>query len=89
MPEKHRTDMAFGLQQMLANANQTALLAGCILWPYINIEDFSKPQPLLVYLNARARNLPWTFIEQTLPRLTSSLIIRECSLSGQLRFPVT
>ncbi|KAI4944559.1 hypothetical protein J4E91_008562 [Alternaria rosae] len=33
-----------------------------MLWPFINLEDLTKPKSLLIYLNSRARNLPWTFV---------------------------
>ncbi|KAL5121695.1 hypothetical protein ACEQ8H_000382 [Pleosporales sp. CAS-2024a] len=31
------------------------------LMPYINLENLTKAKPLLVFMNARGRNLPWTF----------------------------
>ena len=31
------------------------------LWPYINLDDFSKPKLFLIFLNARARNQPFEF----------------------------
>lgn len=30
-------------------------------WPYLNLEDLKQPEPLLILLNARARNAPHTF----------------------------
>lgn len=37
-------------------------MADSILFPYINLEDLCKAQPLLIFLKARAFNLPWTFV---------------------------
>jgi len=31
------------------------------LFPFINLEDLTKPETLLVFLHARARNQPWKF----------------------------
>lgn len=43
-------------QEWMIKTNLEALF-----WPYINIEDLTKPKSLLIFLNSRARNLPWTF----------------------------
>ncbi|KAF2026076.1 hypothetical protein EK21DRAFT_92717 [Setomelanomma holmii] len=29
--------------------------------PHVNLKDLTKSKPLLIFLNARGRNLPWTF----------------------------
>ena len=31
------------------------------MWPYINLDDLSKPKTLLIFLNARARTQPYSF----------------------------
>ncbi|KAF2451689.1 hypothetical protein P171DRAFT_347641 [Karstenula rhodostoma CBS 690.94] len=61
MPEKHRADLDLCEQEAFANSRQTSSLNDTLLWPYINLEDLCKTQPLLVFLNARAYDLPWTF----------------------------
>ncbi|KAJ4351555.1 uncharacterized protein N0V89_006898 [Didymosphaeria variabile] len=61
MPEGHRPDLDIIYLERFANQEETSSLSDVLLWPYINLEDLCKTQPLLVFLNARAYNLPWTF----------------------------
>jgi hypothetical protein len=62
MATTHRPDLEFSCDERLAFENDTPSLADQIMFPYINLEDLCKPHPLLVFLNARAFNLPWTFV---------------------------
>jgi len=61
MPHSHRPD----IQQILRIANAPALLLTHSrdkdMWPYINLDDLLEPNALLLFLNARGRNIPATF----------------------------
>lgn len=61
MATLHRTDPGFAYEEINEILMSSSSLADPIVFPYINLEDLCKPQPLLVFLNARAFNLPWTF----------------------------
>lgn len=64
MPERRRSDKDLEKHELLAVAIKGyASICDAILWTYINLEDLSKTQPLLVYLHSRAHNLPWTFVK--------------------------
>ena len=72
MPEMHRPDYAEvthmfpdaesdqDLRNALAIKNKE-LPSDAKVWPYVNIEDLSKPKCLLIFLNSRARNVPLVF----------------------------
>ncbi|KAL1593261.1 hypothetical protein SLS60_010869 [Paraconiothyrium brasiliense] len=62
MATKHRQDLDLVLHESLAEEKETSSLADAIMFPYINLEDLCKAHPLLIFLNARAYNLPWTFV---------------------------
>ncbi|KAL9077065.1 MAG: hypothetical protein Q9157_003487 [Trypethelium eluteriae] len=36
-------------------------LRAAFMWPYLNVDDLSKPKLFLILLNARARNQPFLF----------------------------
>jgi hypothetical protein len=63
MAEKHRPDseMADKIAGEWLYGPGEPLPQGPIFWPYVNLEDLQQTQPLLAFLNARARNIPWTF----------------------------
>jgi hypothetical protein len=63
MAEKHRPDLSMGNEIIITKmiGGRESLPPGPIYWPYINLEDLQQTQPLLLFLNARARNTPWTF----------------------------
>ncbi|KAL7629229.1 hypothetical protein AAE478_000749 [Parahypoxylon ruwenzoriense] len=53
-------------------------------WPYINLDDMSKTEPLLLMLNSRARNTPDTFAYID---LASTLLGRRSGWLVQGKFP--
>ncbi|PKY02469.1 hypothetical protein P168DRAFT_271735 [Aspergillus campestris IBT 28561] len=57
MPEVHRPDFAAFKKGVREQAREA------YLWPYINLEDLRRPRPLLLFLNARARNPPHLFAQ--------------------------
>ncbi|KAL5417183.1 hypothetical protein PMIN03_001803 [Paraphaeosphaeria minitans] len=61
MATSHRTDSNLATEEVNGIYKGSCSMADPIVFPYINLEDLSKPQPLLVFLSARAFNLPWTF----------------------------
>jgi hypothetical protein len=73
MAEKHRPDYAeintflyvsqipAGLKDALNLHDKETLPSPSMMWPFINLEDLTKPKPLLIFLNARGRNNPFTF----------------------------
>ncbi|KAJ8111837.1 hypothetical protein OPT61_g5657 [Boeremia exigua] len=60
IPQEHRPDDEFRYRHHTGPNNGFRPIAA--LFPFINQEDLTKPKPLLVFLNARGRNTPWTFI---------------------------
>lgn len=72
MPEKHRPDYAeldifnkspdpATLKKALTAQDKEVLPSGSKMWPFINLEDLLKPKSLLIFLNARGRNVPSNF----------------------------
>lgn len=73
MPENHRPDYSEmhiksrndqnpnRLKLGLATGDKQTLPSRAKTWPFINLEDLTKPKPLLIYLNARGRNDPFKF----------------------------
>ncbi|KAI4618674.1 hypothetical protein J4E80_005276 [Alternaria sp. BMP 0032] len=62
---EHQPDFAWRHQNMLFEEGagpKPKEHTDVMLWPFINLEDLTKPKSLLIYLNSRARNLPWTFV---------------------------
>lgn len=59
MPTRHRPD--FWALSHPESSQQTERYANSFRYPYINLEDLTKPRPLLLLLNARARNNPSAF----------------------------
>jgi hypothetical protein len=66
MTESHRPDhleIAEDLKKALAKLNRDTLPSDACTWPFINLEDLTKPRSLLVFLNSRGRNVPMNFAE--------------------------
>ncbi|KAI4609523.1 hypothetical protein J4E83_008693 [Alternaria metachromatica] len=73
MPEVHRPDYAeianiftgtrnaAVLKEALLVQDKEVLPTDAKMWPFINLEDLSKPKCLLIFLNARGRNVPLIF----------------------------
>ncbi|KAI9046000.1 uncharacterized protein KD926_005945 [Aspergillus affinis] len=55
MPKMHRPDFQAFKKGLREEAKDS------YMWPYINLEDLEKPRPLLLFLNARARQAPHCF----------------------------
>lgn len=64
MPADHRPDFASfrDMRNRMAPRSRTCV-AAAHLWPYINLEDLQKHHLLLLFLNARGRNLPKVFVD--------------------------
>ncbi|KAI0137708.1 hypothetical protein F4776DRAFT_671042 [Hypoxylon sp. NC0597] len=56
MATKHRPDVVHIRCRPFASVERSHFM-----WPYINLEDLEKTEPLLLLLNARGRNSPSTF----------------------------
>ncbi|KAI8940775.1 hypothetical protein NX059_002041 [Plenodomus lindquistii] len=64
MPVRHRADYfecTCHFKESLSNSNQPVIPSDTRMWPYINLEDLTKPQSLPVFLNSRGRNVPMEF----------------------------
>ncbi|KAL9054853.1 MAG: hypothetical protein Q9162_003885 [Coniocarpon cinnabarinum] len=57
MPDDHRPD----LKEFRQSIEPVIEHEGYYMWPHINTYDLSKPKPLLMLLNARARSQPYEF----------------------------
>ncbi|EUC40314.1 hypothetical protein COCMIDRAFT_109140 [Bipolaris oryzae ATCC 44560] len=91
MPEKHRPDctetnvwpdyakLSDDLKKSRGTHNKRGLPSAHKIWPFINLEDLTKPISLLVYLNARGRNVPFTFtlLEDTFSPL-AAMSLSQC-----------
>lgn len=65
MPEEHRPDDWYRMKEQnkhITGSDDASRENDIRYWPFINQEDLVKPKSLLIFLNARGRNLPWTFI---------------------------
>ncbi|KAF2108677.1 hypothetical protein BDV96DRAFT_616222 [Lophiotrema nucula] len=60
MAAKHRPDFVALFSKEVEKIN-TGIRVDAFYWPQINLEDLTKPNPLLIFLNARARHLPHVF----------------------------
>ncbi|KAF2645206.1 hypothetical protein P280DRAFT_531183 [Massarina eburnea CBS 473.64] len=58
--EFHRPDIR--ALMIAGHLNTHKLPQGPILWPQINLEDLKQAETLLIFMEARARNAPWTFV---------------------------
>lgn len=58
-PDHH--ECAEDLKQSLSTEDKVKLPSAACMWPYINLEDLLKSKSLLIFLNARGRNVPLTF----------------------------
>ncbi|PVH95695.1 hypothetical protein DM02DRAFT_689572 [Periconia macrospinosa] len=62
IPRKHRPDYEVWLRKRAEKQNdEQSSVQGEVLWPFLNLEDLCQTQPILMFLNARGRNTPWTF----------------------------
>jgi hypothetical protein len=64
MAHSHRpycSEICENLKEALGPADKRNLPSEACVWPYINLEDLLKPRSLLVFLNARGRNVPFVF----------------------------
>jgi hypothetical protein len=61
MPVSHRPDFKAFRKETPAQRSLSTKHQACFIWPYINQEDLSKPEPLLLLLNSRGRHNPWDF----------------------------
>lgn len=61
MPATHRPDFEAFRKETPAQRDMGSAHKPCYIWPYINQEDLSKPNTLLLLLNSRGRNKPWEF----------------------------
>ncbi|CAN9383366.1 unnamed protein product [Alternaria sp. RS040] len=73
MPEMHRPDYAdvvnifnkshdpARLKEALVTKDKEGVPSDAKMWPFINLEDLLKPKCLLIFLNARGRNVPLIF----------------------------
>ncbi|TLD13416.1 uncharacterized protein PgNI_05094 [Pyricularia grisea] len=74
VPEGHRPDIDIwrdvregGSDEKLFAAKDAARRAA-FLWPHLNLEDLSRPEPLVLMLASRARNAPDAFAAADLER---------------------
>ena len=61
MSTHHRPDYAAFRRETHREREAGTKFRDAFLWPYINLEDLSKPKTLPMFLNARARNPPCAF----------------------------
>ncbi|KAI1382301.1 hypothetical protein F4677DRAFT_21914 [Hypoxylon crocopeplum] len=61
MPLLHRPDVEIWKKQIQDPVPIEQLETAPFMWPYINVEDLCKTEPLLLMLNSRARHTPDTF----------------------------
>jgi len=64
MPLNHQPDYDHwqdSARVVLNNQTPTEKILDCMRWSYLKLEELMKPHSLPVYINARGRNLPWTF----------------------------
>ncbi|KAI0012121.1 hypothetical protein F4779DRAFT_634663 [Xylariaceae sp. FL0662B] len=61
MPRSHRPDIAAWKQETKPSTRSKGRDTTPFMWPYINIEDLCKTEPLLLMLNSRARHAPDSF----------------------------
>ena len=61
MAASHRPDFAAFKRESERDLDNGTRFRDCYMWPYINLEDLSKPKTLLLFLQARARDRPDMF----------------------------
>jgi hypothetical protein len=66
MSSTHRPDFEALLFTKPQNTPELAVRLDALTWPYINLEDLSRPKALLIFLNARGRHLPDHFAHSDL-----------------------
>ncbi|KAL6405844.1 hypothetical protein AUP68_10983 [Ilyonectria robusta] len=74
MPASHRPDFAAFRQKGRQWQSQSNNNTGCYMWPYINQEDLSRTQPLLLLLNARGREVPSSFAAADLEAMRLGIV---------------
>ncbi|XP_014559917.1 hypothetical protein COCVIDRAFT_90694, partial [Bipolaris victoriae FI3] len=55
------TKLSNNLRKCLGTHDKETPPSASQIWPFINLEDLTKPKSLLIFLNARARNVPFMF----------------------------
>lgn len=61
MPGVHRPDFQALRKESPTQRDSGTKFKDAYMWPYINQEDLTKPRPLMLLINARARNPPPNF----------------------------
>lgn len=61
LPNTHRPDFAAWRNERQAVQTQGTRYRDCFLWPYIDLEDLTKPRTLLLFMDARGRHQPCEF----------------------------
>ncbi|KAJ6281928.1 hypothetical protein J3E71DRAFT_362053 [Bipolaris maydis] len=73
MPQTHRPDytevngslnyhkLSNNLRECLGTDDKKTPPSASKIWPFINLEDLTKPKSLLIFLNTRGRNVPSMF----------------------------
>lgn len=83
MPTMHRPD--FWAMDHPKSRQQTERYLNSFRYPHINLEDLTERTPLLLLLNARARNPPSAFAHDDIDRLRMGIMngkVRTFSLEG-------
>jgi hypothetical protein len=89
---EHQPDFAWRYQNMLfegGDGPKPKEHVDVMLWPFINLEDLTKSKSLLIYLNSRARNLPWTFATGEVTFSQYGVLCSDCKpreMSATVRF---
>ncbi|KAF2469970.1 uncharacterized protein BDR25DRAFT_325730 [Lindgomyces ingoldianus] len=74
MSTKHRPDVESYLQGNPARHSMTTKFQEAYMWPYVNLEDLTKPNLLSVFLNSRGRKYPHEFVHSDLE--LAALVLR-------------
>jgi hypothetical protein len=68
MSSQHRPDIEAWRQESPAQRAKGSKFRAAYMWPYVNLEDLTKPKPLLIFLNSRGRHQPHEFVHSDLER---------------------
>lgn len=69
MPVEHGPDeavLAASINSVKYCARDTPRSLDAMRWPYLNQEDLTRPNALATFMDARAGNLPFTFVRSEL-----------------------
>jgi hypothetical protein len=61
MSAAHRPDFVAFRKETVSQRERGTKFKEAYMWPYVNLEDLSKPKTLLLFLQARARSTPDAF----------------------------